>query len=227
MSLWKRLLGRPVEAALGAPADASQGGQAIAFTLALVVLGVELARADGTVSRKEVETFKRVFRIAPADMDSVVQMFDQARQDTVDFRIYARQALKMFRDRPEVLEQLLDGLFAMAHADGVFDERELAVLRLIATSLEIGDGAFARIRARHERIRDPYAVLGVDRGIDEQSLRLAHHRLSGNANPDLLVDKGLPREFLLLAHEKAAAITEAFERICRDKGYLPETKGRS
>ena len=246
MSIWGKLwggvagfaLGGPIGALVGATAGhavdamradheraagpdsavAAEAGRQAAFTVALVVLGARLARADGTITRNEIETFKRVFRIEPEDMGMVGLLFDQVRQDTVGFQSYARQAARLFADRPEVLEGLLDGLFAMAYADGRLHEAELAYLREVAGLLNLDDTAFARIHARHRPARDPYAVLGVSRDADEMTIRLAHRRLSQDFNPERLTALGMPREFLLTAHDKAAAIDAAYDQVCRKRG---------
>ncbi len=221
MSFWHKILGwigrhnrndEGCEAATAASGDT-------AFTITLVVLGSRLARADGTISRNEVETFKRVFRLSPDDMEVAGQMFDQVRQDAVDFRRYALQAARQFRKQPVILEQILDGLFAMAYADRHLDDRELTYLREISSLLEIDDATFARIHARHHREGNPYAVLGVDRTADEMTVRLAHRRLAQDLNPDRLMDQGLPRTLRLVAYDKAAAIDAAFAAVCQERGF--------
>ena len=215
MSIWRRIFGRgggDSEVAVAASHDPG-------FVITLVVLGSRLARADGTISRNEIDTFKRVFHFSADDMEVAGQMFDQVRQDAVDFRRYALQAARQFRERPVVLEQILDGLFAMAYIDRRLDDRELAYLRDLSTLFEIGDAAFARVHARHHHERNPYAVLGVDRGADEMTIRLAHRRLSQDLNPDRLTGQGLPRALLLVAYDKAAAINAAFTAICKERGF--------
>jgi len=199
-------------------AAATEAGRQAAFTVALVVLGAQLARADGTTSRSEVETFKRVFRIAPDDMDTVGLLFDQVRRDTVGFRPYAGQAARLFAGRPEVLEGLLDGLFAMAYADGHLDDAEFAYLREVAAILGIDDDACARIHARHRPLRDAYAVLGVPADASEMAIGVAHRRLSQDSNPERLTALGMPREFLPVARDKAATIDSAYDQVCRDRG---------
>jgi DnaJ like chaperone protein len=218
MSIWHRIFGRTDRDGDNAEV-AAEASRDTSFIITLVVLGSRMARADGTISRNEIETFKRVFRLSPDDMEVAGQMFDQGRQDAVDFRRYALQATRQFRDRPVVLEQLLDGLFAMAYADRRLDDRELDYLREVASLLDIGDAAFARIHARHHHERNPYAVLGLDRNADEMAIRLAHRRLSQDLNPDRLIGQGLPRSLVLVAHDKAAAIDAAFAAVCKERGF--------
>src|SRR3546814_6758426 len=101
----------------------ADGTREIAFPSGVSVLGAKLAKADGHVNRKEVDAFKQVFRIPADEMQNVGRVFDQARKDSRGFEPYARQLAGMFADNPAVLEELLDGLFHIAHADGRMAER--------------------------------------------------------------------------------------------------------
>ena len=63
----------PVGVGLDGPADAAAAElqdrlatKRIAFTIAVIVLGAKMAKADGVVSRSEVDAFKQVFRV-PAE----------------------------------------------------------------------------------------------------------------------------------------------------------------
>src|SRR5882724_3077335 len=47
--------------------EAARTRDQIAFTIAVIALAAKLAKADGTVTRDEVEMFKRVFPIPPEE----------------------------------------------------------------------------------------------------------------------------------------------------------------
>jgi len=216
MSIWHKITGWTWNRD---SATENEAGADVAFTIALVVLGAGMARADGTISRVEIATFRRVFRLTASDMDMAGRLFDQACQDKVDYRRYARQAGQQFRKQPHLLEQMLDGLFAMAYADHHLHDQELAYLRDVAGLLGISDADFARIHARHRPERSPYAVLGVERNASETAIRLAHRRLSQDLNPDRLIAAGMPRELVQVTHDKVAAVDAAFATVCRDRGF--------
>ena len=50
-----------------------------AFTMGVVVLSAKMAKSDGRVTREEIEAFKRVFHITPAQEAAVGRLFDRAR----------------------------------------------------------------------------------------------------------------------------------------------------
>lgn len=194
----------------------------IAFTIAVIVLGAKMAKADGIVHRLEVEAFKEVFRIPPHEMRNVGRFFDRARNDAEGFEPYARQIAGMFRRGSPVLEDLLDGLFHIAKADGSVDEQELAYLRRVAAIFGFAGPAFERIRAGHlgPDKGDPYEILGVQRSMSDADIKAAWRKLTRENHPDRLVAQGLPTEFVALATEKMATINAAYDRIAKERGIV-------
>jgi DnaJ like chaperone protein len=192
----------------------------IAFTIGVIVLGAKMAKADGTVSRIEVEAFKQVFHVPPHEQKNVGRLFDRARRDSAGFEPYARQIAGMFRRRSKVLEELLDGLFHIATADGQVHDGELDYLRRVAHIFGFDDAAFGRIRAGHlgPDKADPYEILGVRREMTDAEIKGTWRRLIRENHPDKLVAKGMPREFVEIATEKLATINAAYDRIAKERG---------
>jgi DnaJ like chaperone protein len=242
MSVWGKILGGAAGFALGGPLGALLGGLAghvvdkfsvsaqgedadgatknIAFTIGVIVLGAKMAKADGVVTRDEIGAFKEVFHIPPEEMKNVGRLFNQARRDAHGFEPYAHQIGRMFKSNPVVLEELLDGLFHIARADGQVTEDELDYLEQLA-------GIFGLETARWERVRaanlgagdaDPYGILGVARDASDEEIKSAHRRLVLENHPDKLVAQGMPQEFIDLANEKLAKINAAHDQIRKRRG---------
>jgi DnaJ like chaperone protein len=240
LSIWGKVLGGVAGFALGGPLGAvigavaghfvdraaAPGGKAdvetkqVAFTVALVVLGAKLAKADGVVTRDEVDAFKRVFRIPESEIAGVGRLFDKARADATGFEPYARQIGEIFRGRPAVLEELLDALFAIAAADGKVSAPELDFLEKVAHRFALGDGAFARLAAKHgaAAASDPYVVLGLARDATAAAIKAAYRKLVRENHPDKLTAAGMPPEFVALASERLALINDAYDRLARERG---------
>ncbi|MGA1343606.1 MAG: TerB family tellurite resistance protein [Hyphomonas sp.] len=192
----------------------------VGFTAAVVGLGAKMAAADGLVSDSEIMAFARVFRAPPEEADNVRRVFALARQTVRGYEAYARRIGKRYRDRPCLLEGVLDGLFQIAGADGVVTEAELTYLRNVADAFGFDGAAFRRIRASHlgpER-DDPYDILGVAHDAEFNDIRSAYRRLMADHHPDRIVQKGAPREFEDAVHAKAASITAAYARIRAERG---------
>ncbi|WP_439238707.1 co-chaperone DjlA [Lonepinella sp. BR2919] len=68
-------------------------------------------------------------------------------------------------------------------------------------------------------VDDAYKVLGVSATDDQQTVKRAYRRLMNENHPDKLVSKGLPKEMLEMAKEKAQQIQAAYDLICKSKGW--------
>lgn len=195
----------------------------IEFTAAIVGLGAKLAKADGLVTIDEVATFSRVFKSAPGDEAAMRRVFNIARQTVVGYESYARRIAKRYKDRPCLLEGVLDGLFQIATADGAVTEDELDYLRSVSDAFGFTPDQFRRIKASHLGAEpdDPYIVLGVPHAASFEEVRAAYRRLMRENHPDTVtVAKSAPREYEPVAHDKAAAITTAYARIRAERGFL-------
>src|ERR1700733_10247682 len=61
------------------------------FSIAVVALSAKLAKCDGPVTRAEIDTFRRQFRIPDSSVRDIGRLFDLARASTEDFEVYAQQ----------------------------------------------------------------------------------------------------------------------------------------
>ena len=201
----------------GEPEDATKS---VAFTIATIALGAKMAKADGVVTRDEVEAFKRVFRVAPEDVKDVSRVFDQARKDSRGFEPYARQIAGMFADNPAVLEELLYCLTLIARADGVMHPEEVKYLRAVADIFGLDDHSFERITEVSGDLdsSDPYKILGVSRDMTNDEIKSAYRGLVRENHPDKLIAGGLPKELIDMATEKLAAINDAYEKVSAERG---------
>lgn len=211
---------RTQAAAPALEADERAGTRQIAFTIAVIVLGAKMAKADGVVTREEILAFRQVFRVPPEEIGHVGRLFDRARRDPHGFEPYANQIARLFPTGSRILEELLDGLFHIAKADGTVSDGEIAYLRAVATIFGFNDSEFDRIRAGHigPDMSNPYTILGVTREATNDDIKAAWRRLIRETHPDRLIAEGLPQEFVDLANEKMATINAAYDRISKERG---------
>ena len=202
--------------------EASGSQDQIAFTIGVIALAAKLAKADGTVTRDEVEMFKRVFPIPPEEEANVGRIFDQARRDARGFEPYAQQIAGLFQRKSRVLEGLLDALFHIAKADGSVGEAEIAYLRRVAEIFGFDEADFARIRESHlgADAADPYNVLGVTRAMDNAAIKAAYRKIVRDSHPDRLIAKGMPAEAVALGTARLASVNAAYDRICKERGIV-------
>ena len=232
MSVWGKVGGAAAGLVVGGPVGAvvgavvghfvidREGDPGVTFTIALVALSGKMARADGVVTDRDFDVFRRVFAIPPDEENNVRRIFNMARQDIAGFDHYAQQIAKLLVGNPALLEDVLDGLFEIAKSDGVLHPCEARFLERVAEIFGFAPGEFRRIRASHfaPELTDPYVILGLSYSADEDELKQTYRKLVRENHPDSLMARGVPAEFVKLANDKLAAINSAYEKIRAERG---------
>jgi len=190
-----------------------------AFTIGVVALGAKMAKADGVVTRDEVTAFKEVFNVPSGDMKNVSRIFNLAKQDIVGYESYAEQLVLLFKDNPRLLEDVLEGLFHVAMADGKLHPNEEQFLAHVGRLFGFTDTEFAYVKARfvNSGKHNPYEVLGVAPEIDNEALKIHYRKLIADHHPDAMIARGLPPGFVTIAMKKIAAINAAYEAVIKQR----------
>lgn len=232
MSIWGKLTGAAAGLAVGGPIGALLGGIAghlaidqdgdtreqdkqVAFTVGVIALGAKMAKADGVVTKDEVNAFREVFKVPDGEMQNVARVFNLAKQDIAGYESYASQLDGLFHDNRDLLRDVMDGLFHIAVADEVLHPGEEAYLSSVARRFGFTDKEFTCMKSRYIRAaqRDPYDVLEVAPSISDAELKSHYRKLVSENHPDKLIARGVPAEFVTIASKRLAAINAAYEEI--------------
>ena len=202
MSFWRKIAGLAVRNLDEAECDQCPPGlpgEDPAFSTAVTALGAKLAEngSEGNVRR----------------------LYQLARQTTRGFEGYARRLKKRYGGCPQLLEDVLDGLFHIAASDGAVTDDELAYLQRVGELLGLSPLTFRRLKATHLGAAndDPYVILGLAPDAPDEVVRAAWRAQLSEAHPDRARARGLPSEFIEVAEAKAAAINAAYGEIQRER----------
>ncbi|TIW41833.1 MAG: DnaJ family molecular chaperone [Mesorhizobium sp.] len=192
----------------------------VAFSVAMIALSAKMAKADGIVTQDEVRAFQQIFEVPKDQTRNVARLYDLAKRDIAGFETYAARMAQLCgsgHSNCKMLEDILDGLFHIAKADGLVHEREGQFLHRIAEIFRIEEAHYQSILARHVDLgaADPYVVLGIERGKTFEEVRRRYRKLVSDNHPDRLIARGLPQEFVKIATSRIAAINAAYEMIER------------
>ncbi len=189
--------------------------RSVAFTIAVIALSAKMAKADGLVTREEVTAFREVFRIPPEEEPNAARVFNLARQDVAGFEDYATRIARMFAGAPETLGDLMEGLFHIAMADGIYHPDEDAFLERVAAIFGLSEPQFRALRARFvpDAAPDPWSVLGVTADMPMHEIRAAWRKMVRDCHPDRMQARGVPREAVLLAEKRLKDINRAWDEI--------------
>ncbi len=225
MSFWRNiasLAARRVDAAECPDCPPGPPGEDPAFTTAVTALGAKLAKADGQATMGEFAVFSEVFQPDDGSERNINRLYDLARQTTRGFESYAIRLRKRYGRCPQLLEDVVDGLFHIAAADGAVTGDELDYLERVSELFELSPLTFRRLKATHlgHGEGDPYLVLGVLHDASDKAVRAAWKAALSEAHPDRARARGLPVEFVEVAEAKAAAINAAFDAVMRERKAL-------
>ena len=237
MSFWKAGIGGMIGFSIGGPIGGilgaiigsklgdkeqtqpgiNQKNQAAFFT-ALFACFAKIAKADGKVTREEVDKvdhfIKDRFKFPPDQRAFAIQIFNHAKDDNNSFRDYASQLASLLSTNQPALIMFYELLFELSMADGYLDPAEEAILSEAIPIFRIDPELFKQNKRKFGvDISDSYAILGVTKDMSFKDIKTAYQRKRKEFHPDTLLSKGLPEELLEKAKEKFIEIQSAFEEI--------------
>ena len=191
----------------------------VKFAMAIIALSAKLAKSDGAVTRDEVEMFRRIMDVPPGEEGNVRRLFELAKQDVAGFEAYAEQIGRLLANERALTRDVLDGLFAIAAADGVLHEREDEYLKRVSGHLGLTDAAYAHVRSLYFAApMGPYEILGLAPAASDHDVKARQRQLIREHHPDRLQGMGCAKEHVARAERKLAHINAAFDIIAAERG---------
>jgi len=131
------------------------------FALSLIVLSAKLSKADGQVSKEELIAVKDKLKIPENEIEQVGKIFNKAKEESTGYEPYAQQIAKIYKNNPNVLEEVINILFYIAEADGNVSKSELDMMQNIARIFGLSQSQFNSIRESRKSSHklNPYIVL--------------------------------------------------------------------
>lgn len=189
------------------------------FGMSLLVLVAAVMKADGKITRSELDYVKRFFVSQFGEetaREALVMLRDLLKQD-IPLRDVCTQ-IRSNMDHPSRL-QLIHILFNISAADGRFDASEVSVIQSIAGFLGISNSDYESIRNMFMPSTDAaYRILETDPGATEEELKKAYRRMALKYHPDKVSHLG--DDFRKTAEEKFKAVNEAWEKIKRERNIV-------
>jgi len=197
------------------------------FCASAAAMLAKMAKADGVVSRDEIERIELAFRrlgFTPSAREYAVGVFRRAKNDRCSIYSYARDFAATVPS-VDVRELMYEILWDVACADGKASPAELEILQRIPASLGIrrewyGYFASQRLGRRtgpyssgRNALEDAYAVLGARASDDAETLKRKYRDLAKKNHPDALRAQGLPEEMVGKATDRMSRINAAWATI--------------
>jgi DnaJ like chaperone protein len=185
------------------------------FALSLIVLSAKLSKADGQVSKEELIAVRNKLKIPENEIEQVGKIFNKAKQESTGYEPYAQQIAQIYKNNPNVLEEVINILFYIAEADGNVSKSELDMMQHIAQIFGLNQVQFNAIKESRKSSDklNPYIVLESKPEENLQTIRKKYLKLSKEHHPDLLISKGVPQEVIAESKKKMRAINSAWDQV--------------
>ena len=240
MTIWGKIIGSATGFALGGPLGALLGGVAghaldkfktkeklpeklalkqIGFTIGVIVLSAKMAKADGKVTKSEIKAFKEKINVPDNEIKNVARLWDQAKETTDGFEVYAKQISNLLEKKSSVLEELLNLLVIIAEADGKITNLEKIYLKEVSNIFGFSEQDFERIcSSKLDMHIDPYQTLGVLKDAPLEEIKNKWKTLAMKHHPDRLIAQGMPQDIIENNTYRLKEINNAWDLI-KNKKY--------
>lgn len=193
------------------------------FFVAAFSMLAKLSKADGRVSRDEIESIDQFMtqdlHLNRESRNIAIDIFREAVNSPEPFEGFARQFYATFRNQPRLLEVMLDVMLRVSTADGQFSPQEEELILSAVHLFNYPSEGYLKLKARYVDQSDTYhSVLGCDRGDSDDFVKKQYRKLVNEYHPDKIAAKGLPDEFTHFAEEKFREIQEAWEHVKKERG---------
>ena len=187
----------------------------VRFTIAIIALGAKLSKVDGQVTREEIDVFRGIFRIPGKEHNNAARIFNYASQTAIGYEYYAMQIARVFGTGNVVLEDIMEGLIAIACSDGKLSYVEKQFLVRVNRIFGLREENLrARLRfAANGTCDDPYCILGIDRNASIDEIRTAWKTKVMQTHPDILTSLGIPKEAMKISENRLRIYNQAWDLI--------------
>ncbi|MCB0793988.1 MAG: TerB family tellurite resistance protein [Flavobacteriales bacterium] len=188
------------------------------MALSLVVLSAAVIKADGRVTRSELDMVRKFFKAQFGEAhakDLLLILRDVLKKDIPVHQV-CMQVRQHMTHAARI--QLMHYLVGLAHADGRVDRSEVDLVRRIAHYLGVSDKDLGSLNAMFgsSDLNNAYKVLEVDPKASDDEVKRAYRRMAVKHHPDKVA--GLGEDVQKAASEKFLKVQEAWERIQQERG---------
>jgi len=202
------------------------------FETTFLLLGY-LAKADGRISKEEIEHTEALFAQMGLTGEQRIKakgLFRQGAASEFNLEQTVSSFLHSCGPQKKLQQTLLLFLISLALADQGIKEPEHAALLRIAGLMGFGSAQLEQllrmVQAQGQfhsgvgggaspasSLKSAYAALGVTESVTDKELKRAYRKLMSQNHPDKLIARGVPEDMIKIATEKSQDISGAYDLI--------------
>ena len=187
------------------------------FNVSLLILSAAVMKADGKVTRTELNYVKQFIsnNFGAARAPEYVKILGELIKKDFNLQDVSQQ-VKQHMDYSSRL-MILQFLFGIALSDGKSHASEIDVIQTIATYLGISNNDYASIKAMFIKdTNSAYQILGIPEDATNDELKKAYRELAKKYHPDKVSHLG--EEIKKAAEVKITELNAAYEAVKDERG---------
>ena len=189
------------------------------FELNLLALASLVIKADGTISKQELD-YVRGYFVSTYGKERANTTFKIFNDNINKKGISSFDISKLFNTvlNYESRLQVIHFLFGIAKADGNVSLPELQKLLEFSNLLRLSKADYESIKAMFvDQIGGLYKILEIDKSASDQKVKTAYRDLAKKHHPDKVQHLG--EAYVKAAQEKFQKIQKAYEKIKSERGF--------
>lgn len=186
------------------------------FQINLISILAYVAKVDGNVDKREVDTIFAFFRqigFGPMQMQVIERTLNFALTQDIDLESTCRNFRKASNYESSLM--LLRVVYLVVMSDQKVHKNEKIAIEQIADYLGINEHDLEMLRAEFLKTDDKYyKILGLEPGASIADVKKAYRKLALQYHPDRVAHLG--KEYADVAEEKFKLINEAHEKVTKE-----------
>jgi DnaJ like chaperone protein len=187
------------------------------FAMSLLVLSAAVMKADQKIVKSELEFVRNFFmqQFGVEEGDRLIKMLQEILKQDINVQEVSIQ-VGQYTDYPVKL-QLVNYLFGIAAADGLYHPDEVEMISTIAGYMGVSSSDFTSIKAMFVKSTGwAYEVLEITTGATDEEVKKAYREMAKKHHPDKVAHLG--EDIKKSATEKFQKISAAYEEIKKQRG---------
>ena len=188
------------------------------FNVSLLILAAAVMKADYKIVKSELNYIK-IFLVkqfgTEEAQEKLLLLRDILKQDIPLFDVCSQ--IRQHMDYASKL-QLMHFLFGISQADGEIHPKEVEIITLIATYLDVHAEDFESIKAMFIRdVNSSYKILEIEPEATNDEIKKAFKRMAFKYHPDRVAHLG--EDIQRAAKEKFQEVNAAYENIRKQRDF--------
>lgn len=186
------------------------------FGVSMLILSAAVVKADGKMYKSELN-YIRDFYTRQFGSEAT-QEYISLLKDILDKEIPVQEVCSQIQQGIDYSARLLllQYLYGVSNADGAINQKEIALIQMIAGYLGISQNDYESIQSMFVKSFDnPFKILEITDSASDDEVKKAYRQMALKYHPDKVIDLG--EEHQNAAKEKFQKVQDAYERIKKQR----------